>query len=331
MAYTTEEEMKEIEYIGKVFPEDQLDLSLQRAQEFATEGYVASLPQLIRKRIDLNHRGFCIEELRTRGYSAFSEENIGQTPQGNSILVLVHGGGILSTPERIKNCTLERIREYEKLHPRFAYTEKEFQDLLKGKIQDEEIPMIQFDDFIESSDLPIRYGIIMDLDSVMNRVNSKLLCTKKRNGASSYSHPAQTYFDDPLFIARVGGIRNAHELIASHINRDPYIFRDIENRVFEYQRVDSREPQGTFLRLGQRGAGMYPDEGDIGYHMLYPNEVGTSTRGRFTGVSRRALDSLEQLYREDAKNKLVERVLEESKSFVPKIAQQNFEDTLRKY
>ncbi len=80
-----------------IFSDSFLPHALRGALEYAGEdGYVASLPQLLHARVDASYDNI----IWNTWYNPNSEENLLTSPQGNRVIVTVHGGGIFASPDR---------------------------------------------------------------------------------------------------------------------------------------------------------------------------------------------------------------------------------------
>jgi hypothetical protein len=169
--------------------------ALKRALEYAgNDGYVASLPALLHARADAP---FDNEIWDTWFFTANSEESMVQTPEGNHVVVIVHGGGIFSTPQRFRKLYLAST---------WRDSDDGFTGLFGGKIRDEEahailegrcpdgseIPVYSYSEIHNTiADLPRRYAIVMDFETART---SKCGLT-----------PFDELKDDPLMVARAGG------------------------------------------------------------------------------------------------------------------------------
>ena len=81
------------------FFDSYLPHALQRAQDYAgNDGYVASLPQLLHARVSAPYDNI----IWNTWFNPNTEENLLNTPQGNRVVVTVHGGGIFASPERFE-------------------------------------------------------------------------------------------------------------------------------------------------------------------------------------------------------------------------------------
>src|SRR3989339_1579177 len=116
---------------GKTFYTNSLSTALSEAMNFATsEGIVLNMPEFIaaKAKAERNHV-FWLD-----WYTVLTEENIGIDKKGSfytrgePVLVVVHGGGIL-TPDRIQQAYDERL-----LNNNAKYKEEEFDALLEGRL-----------------------------------------------------------------------------------------------------------------------------------------------------------------------------------------------------
>ena len=169
--------------------------ALQRALEYAgDDGFVASLPALLHARANAP---FDNEIWDTWFVTAYSEENMVRTPAGNAVAVIVHGGGIFSTPQRFRRLYMAST---------WRDSAEGFTGLFGGKIRDAEahailegrcpdgaeIPVYPYGEFEKGvAGLPRRYAIVMDFDVART---SKCGLT-----------PFEELEEDPLMIARAGG------------------------------------------------------------------------------------------------------------------------------
>ena len=85
---------------AEIIFESHLPDALRQALEYAgDDGFVASMPQLLHARVNAPYEN---EIWNYWSYTSNSEEDVAKTPQGNRVVVTVHGGGIFATPERFK-------------------------------------------------------------------------------------------------------------------------------------------------------------------------------------------------------------------------------------
>ena len=234
---------------GEAFYNTHLPAALKKAQTYAgKQGYVASLPELVRARILASPD----QEIWTNFYTANSEEDIGATKQGKPILLVVHGNGILSSPERI-----ERAYQDGLINRAARLFQEEVVKLSEGRLPNEQvIPVHSFSEFRQGiRNLPRNYAIVMDLDEAK----------RTKSGV----HKIKDLLNSPLFIARAGGLQTAEEYL-----------RNVEEKLkvskygswHPFDNVDINQPQGRLLFL------------DINYDNCFNGLSNLGNDGRFVGV-----------------------------------------------
>ena len=179
---------------ASIFFDSYLPHAMRQAVEYAgQDGFVASLPQLLNARINAPYENI----IWNTHFNPNSEENLLTTPQGNRVVLTVHGGGIFGSPDRYEKlfrASTDRDSEYG-FTGLFAakITQQEAHDLLGGKTPDgASIPVYSFDEFKRGiNDLPRRYAIVTDFD------------TAKKSECGYVSFDALR--DDPMVITRAGG------------------------------------------------------------------------------------------------------------------------------
>ena len=181
-----------------IFFESYLPDALRRAIDYAgDDGFVASLPQLLHARTNAPYDNI----IWNTWFNPNSEENVVTTPQGNHVVVTVHGGGIFGSPERFERLFRANTSRFCKLSFTGLFagkiTEREANDVLAGRLPDgTDIPVFPFDEFRQGvADLPRRYAVIMDFEMAKN-------C---RSGYEKFDDLK----DDPLMIVRAGGVAAA--------------------------------------------------------------------------------------------------------------------------
>jgi hypothetical protein len=185
----------EIKMEAAIFFDSYLPDALRQALEYAgADGFVASLPQLLHARANARYDNI----VWNTWFTPNSEESLATTPQGNRVVVAVHGGGIFASPDRFEKL----FRASTSRHCEVGFTGlfagkitgREVRDVLNGKLPDgTEFPVFSFHEFSQGvTGLPRRYAVVIDFE------------TAKK---SKSSHEA---FDDlkgdPLMIVRAGGI-----------------------------------------------------------------------------------------------------------------------------
>ena len=169
--------------------------ALRRALDYAgDDGFVASLPALLRARANAPFDNL----IWNTWFSPNSEESLLTTPQGNLVVVTVHGGGIFGSPgrfEKLYRADTSRFSEVS-FTGLFAakITEREAHDVLRGHLPDgNDIPVFSFDEIRQGvADLPRHYAVVMDFEMAKN-------C---RCGFEKFDDLK----DDPLMIVRAGGV-----------------------------------------------------------------------------------------------------------------------------
>lgn len=173
--------------------------ALGRALDYAgEEGFVASLPQLLRAR---THAPYDNEIWNIHAFTSNSEESAVRTRQGNHVAVIVHGGGVFASPERFRRL----YRASTGRHSEFGFTglfgakisEAEASALLDGRLPDgTDIPIVSYNELGNAaSGLPRRYGVVLDFDTARASANGNIAFDALK--------------DDPLMIARAGGAEAA--------------------------------------------------------------------------------------------------------------------------
>jgi len=181
-----------------IFFDSYLPDALRRALDYAGgDGYVASLPALLRARANAPFDNI----IWNTWFSPNSEESLLTTPQGNLVVVTVHGGGIFGSPDRFEKlfrADTSRCSEVS-FTGLFAakITVREARDLLQGHLPNgSQIPVFSFDEFSRGvADLPRHYAVVMDFDMAKN--------------CSSGYEKFDDLKEDPLMIVRAGGVEAA--------------------------------------------------------------------------------------------------------------------------
>ncbi len=178
-----------------IFFDSYLPYALQGALEYAGEdGFVASMPQLLHARVNASYDNI----IWNSWFNPNSEENLITTPEGNRVIVTVHGGGIFASPDRFEKL----FRASTDRHSEFGFTglfagkitEREAHDLLTGHLPDgTDIPVFPFDEFKKGvPDLPRCYAVVLNFEAA-----KKCKC-----GYEAF----EDLKDDPLMITRAGGV-----------------------------------------------------------------------------------------------------------------------------
>ncbi len=245
--------------------------ALRRALTYAGEdGFVASMPALIHARTNASYDNV----LWNTWFTSYSEENVVTTPQGNHVVIVIHGGGIYASPERFEKMFYASTdhRSEHGYTGQFAgkISEQEARDALEGKLPDgTEVPVYPFEEFRQGiADLPIRYGVALDYELA-------------RQSLSGYVE-FELLKDDPNMIARTGGA----EANSAYLDK----FRDRHNTKLmghwhPFNRIDPGQPQTRILFLAgnQGGVGTEDDDFDPASRTQredgYNSETGLSSCG----------------------------------------------------
>jgi hypothetical protein len=220
---------------GQEFYDNKLPIALQQAIDHAgTDGIVVTMPELLAAKIQVERS----HQFWNNWFSVQTEENIGIDESGTillsgeSALVVVHGGGIL-TPERIEQAYTENL-----INGSAKYTNLEFADLLQGKLPDgSSIQLYTLDDIKRSSPTERRYGIVMPF-SIAQETESKY-------------HQKDEFVENPLVVARFGGMDNIEKYFD--------LAKDSDQEVGNWHRfteIDPTQAQGRVLYLNVNDNGL---------------------------------------------------------------------------
>ena len=218
---------------------------LRRALTYAGEdGFVASMPQLIHARINAPYNNI----LWNTWFSSYSEENVVTTPQGNHVIVVIHGGGIYAAPERFEKMYYAST-DHRSVHGytgQFAakISEREARAVLAGRLPGGvEVPVYSFEEFKRGiRDLPVRYGVVLDFE----------LARQSQSGYVDF----EVLKDDPNMIVRTGGVE------ANLAYLDKFQARHNTKRMghwHPYNRIDPDQPQTSTLSLAGNEGGRGSD------------------------------------------------------------------------
>ena len=242
-----------------IFFEPHVPDALRRALQYAgDDGFVASMPQLLHARANAPYDNI----IWNTWFTANSEESVVTTPQGNRVVVAVHGGGIFTYPERFERsyrADLDRSNS-EGLTGQYAakISDQEARDVLEGRLPDgTEIPIVPFDEFKRGvADLPLRYGVVLDFE----------MARKSKRGYETF----EVLKDDPNMIVRAGGV----EANAAYLDK----YRDrndtkVMGNWHPYNRIDPDQPQTRLPFLAGNRDGIF-SEGDDPEEWGYDSEYG---------------------------------------------------------
>ncbi len=137
-------QMIDTEMEATIIYDSYLPDALRRALEYAGEdGFVASMPQLLHARANASYDN---DIWNTWSLASNSEENITRTPQGNNVVVAVHGGGIFATPERFRKLYHSNVSR----HCETGYT-----GLFAGKITAQEAGDVVVGKLPDGTQIPV--------------------------------------------------------------------------------------------------------------------------------------------------------------------------------
>ena len=261
--------MADIRMQAAIIFEPHIPTALRRALRYAgDDGFVASLPQLLHARANAPYDNI----IWNTWFTSNSEECVVTTKQGNHVVVAVHGGGILATPERFERSLHAdlNLSNPEGLTGDYAakISEREARDVLEGKLPDgTEIPVYPFDDFKRGiAGLPWRYGVILDYE----------LARKSKKGFQSFD----VLRDEPNMIVRAGGVEPlAVYLDKAQARHDTKLMGNFH----PFDHIDPDQPQTrvVFLAGNKGGVG---SEGDYNYG--YDSDYGIGGYASMVGMAR---------------------------------------------
>jgi len=249
--------------------EPHIPTALRRALRYAgDDGFVASLPQLLHARSIAPYDNI----VWNTWFTSNSEECVVTTKQGNHVVVAVHGGGILATPERFErslHADLNRSNP-EGLTGDYAakISEREARDVLEGKLPDgTEIPVYSFNEFKRGiADQPWRYGVILDYE----------LARKSKKGFQSFD----VLRDEPNMIVRAGGV----EPLAAYLDKAQARHNTkLMGNFHPFNHINPDQPQTRVIFLAGNKGGV-GSEGDYNYG--YDSEYGIGGYANMVGMAR---------------------------------------------
>ena len=254
----------ELRMTARIFFDSYNTLALRQALRYAgDDGFVASLPQLLRARVNSGYDNV----IWNTWFSACSEESVVTTPQGNAVVVTVHGGGIFGNPGRIERALRADLSRHNVhgLTGQYAakVTPQEARDLLRGRLPDgTEFPLHDFEAFRKGVDgLPRCYGVVLDFETAK---------------ASATGHvPFDDLRDDPVTICRVGGVEAAAAYLEKAQKRNDTGRMQVSHR---HDAIDPTQPQTRLLTLGGNRGGV-GSEGHEGLSWGYGEDWGLSASG----------------------------------------------------
>ncbi len=257
-------EKHESNMAARIFFDSYGALALRQAVKYAgDDGFVASLPQILHARVNADYDNI----IWNTWFTANSEESVIKTPQGNHVVVTVHGGGIFGKPSRLERSLRADLSRHNThgLTGQYAakITEFEARELLGGRLPDgTEFPIYDFDAFRQGiADLPWRYGVVLDFDKAK----------KSETGHVTFD----TLRDDPIMICRAGGVDAAAAYLDKAGKRNDTSKMRI---VHGHDEINPDEPQTILLTLGGNKGGMGSD-GHEGLSWGYGEDWGLGWSG----------------------------------------------------
>ena len=262
---------KDIKMEAAIFFDSHLPNALRRALEYAgDDGLVASMPQLLHARVNASYDNI----IWNTWFTANSEESVVTTPQGNRVVVAVHGGGIFASPERFERsyyADLDRSNP-EGLTGQYAakISEQEARDVLEGKLPDgAEIPVFPFDEFKRGVADLTRYGVILDFE----------MAKKSKRGYETFD----ALRDEPNMIVRAGGV----EPLAAYLDKARARHNTkVMGNWHPYNRIDPAQPQTRILFLAGNKGGVGSEGDDQGLGWGYDAEYGMGGDASMTNMGR---------------------------------------------
>ena len=260
-AFATKEDdtdMAEIRMEAEIIFESHVPTALRRALEYAgEEGFVASLPQLLHARTNAPYDNI----IWNTWFTSYTEESVVTTPQGNHVIVVVHGGGIYAAPDRFERTYRADVarRNSEGFTGQYSgkISQQEASDVLNGRLPDgTEAPIYPFEEFKQGvSNLPLRYGVVLDYETAR----------QSTRGFDTF----EVLREEPNLIARAGGMAP----LAAYLDKAQARHNTKKmGNWHPYNRIDPTQPQTriVFLAGNQGGVGTEDDDDDdYGYDAEY--------------------------------------------------------------
>ena len=252
--------MTDIKMEAEIIFEPHVPNSLRRALEYAgDEGFVASMPQLLHARTHADYDNI----IWNTWFTSYSEESVVTTPQGNHVVVAIHGGGIFASPERyerVYRASVDRSN-VDGFTGQYAakITQQEAHDILEGRLPDgTEVPVYPYEEFKQGiNDLPaIRYGVIIDYE----------LARQSLRGYEEF----EVLKDDPNMIVRAGGVEANNAYLDKYRDRNN---TKLMGHWHPYNRIDKNQPQ-TRMPFLAGNLGMEFSQGDDPEEWGYDSEYG---------------------------------------------------------
>ncbi len=205
--------------------------SLAAALEYATaDGLVASLPYLVAGMATADKRNY----LWKNWHTALTEEDAGIdkkgifTRRGEGVVLVLHGGGILNTPERIFKAYSDGLTPQNTA----KYTNEEFDNLLEGKLPSgEEINICTVDDLRSTS---------KKLTDPFGRYAVAIPIEKAQEKDSGYLNKTD-FMNNDLVLARAGTLEYLEKYF------DKAVSGGTVGSWHRFSEIDPSQPQGRVL------------------------------------------------------------------------------------
>ena len=262
--------------VARIFFDSYNTLAFRQALRYAgDDGFVASLPQLLQARVNADYDNI----IWNTWFSANSEESVVTTPQGNPVVITVHGGGIFGNTARIERALRADLSRHNVhgLTGQYAakITPQEARDLLHGRLPDgTRFPLYEFEAFRRGvGKLPWRYGVALDFETAKGSANGYTSFDDLRN--------------DPITICRAGGTEAAAAYLEKAGRRNDTTRMRVSHR---HGAIDPGQPQSRLLNLGGNRGGAGSD-GHEGLNWGYGEDWGLGASGpvdmgRYIAVAR---------------------------------------------
>jgi len=270
--------MADVKMEAQIIFEPHVPRALAQALDYAgADGFVASMPQLLHARTHADYDNI----IWNTWFTSYTEESVVATPEGNRVVVAIHGGGIFSTPARYEQVYRASVDRSSPDGFTGQYAGKisaaEARNALDGKLPDgTEIPVYPFEEFKNGiADLPIRYGVILDLE----------LARQSKRGYEDFD----VLKDDPNMIVRAGGVEPNIAYLDKYRDR---LNTKVMGNWHPYNRIDLDQPQTRMPFLAGNKGGIY-SEGDDPEEWGYDCEYGMGgdacihNMGRYIAVAPR--------------------------------------------
>jgi len=258
--------------VAAIFFESYATIALRNALRYAgDDGFVASMPQLLHARVNAPYDNI----IWNTWFTSNSEESVVTTPQGNHVVVAVHGGGIFADPERLERSLRAHLGRSNAAGLTGQYAAKisaiEARDVLNGHLPDgSEIPVYPFVEFRRGgADLPRRYAVVLDFE----------MAKKSINGYADFD----VLMTDPNMIVRAGGV----EPLAAYLDKA----RSRNNTKLmgsrhSYNRIDPNQSQTRIPELSGNKGGVGSEGNDQGLGWGYDADYGITGGGAMADLAR---------------------------------------------